>query len=209
MKLLHIDTSITGAASVSRQLSAAIVEAAREAVPNLELVRRDLDADPIPHLDSRTLSTVRPTGGAAGPDDEAARNAAILQEFLDADIVVIGAPMYNFSVPSQLKAWIDRIMVAGKTFRYTENGPQGLVAGKKVIVASTRGGLYAPDTSRAAADFQEPYLRMAFGFIGVDDVTILRAEGIGLGAEQRQAALDAALAAAPGAVAEVAKALAA
>jgi FMN-dependent NADH-azoreductase len=209
MNLLHIDASITGAASVSRQLSAAIVDAAGEAVPNLRLVRRDLDADPIPHLDSRALPSVRPTGETAQPDGEAARNAAILQEFLDADVVVIGAPMYNFTIASQLKAWIDRILVAGKTFRYTENGPQGLAGGKKVIIASTRGGLYAPATPNASADFQEPYLRTIFRFIGIDDVTIVRAEGVAFGPEQRQAALDAGLAAAPGVVAEFAKAMAA
>lgn len=209
MKLLHIDSAITGAASVSRQLSAAVVEAVRAADPDLKVVRRDLDVDPLPHLDSRTLPTVRPTGEIAESDAEAARNAAVLQEFLDADVVVIGAPMYNFTIASQLKAWLDRILVAGRTFRYTANGPQGLAGGKKVIVASTRGGLYAPATPGAALDFQEPYLRAIFRFVGIDDVTVIRAEGVALGDGQRQAALDAALAAASGVGADCRAAMAA
>jgi FMN-dependent NADH-azoreductase len=117
---------------------------------------------------------------------------AALQEFLDADIVVVGAPMYNFSIPSQLKAWIDRLAVAGKTFRYTEKGPEGLAGGKKVIVASSRGGFYGPDSQAAFLDHQESYLRGVFGFFGITDVTFIRAEGVALGAEQREKALDAA-----------------
>src|ERR1700749_1180416 len=142
MKLLHIDSSITGANSASRQLSAALVAALKAAIPGLEVIRRDLDAEPIPHLDSRRLPTVRPAnapeGAAGGPDPEGAQ---ALDEFLAADIVIIGAPMYNFTVPSQLKAWIDRILIAGKTFRYSEKGLEGLAAGKRVIIAISRGGL--------------------------------------------------------------------
>src|SRR6201986_2818585 len=114
MKLLHIDSSITGANSASRQLSAALVAALKAAIPGLEVIRRDLDADPIPHLDSRRLPTVRPANapqGATGVSDD--KGAGALDEFLAADIVVIGAPMYNFTIPSQLKAWIDRILIAG------------------------------------------------------------------------------------------------
>lgn len=195
MKLLHIDAGITGETSVSRQVSAAVVQAARDVIPALEVVRRDLDAQPIPHLGSRNLGT-----------DE---GAEVLQEFLDADVVVIGAPMYNFSIPSQLKAWFDRILVAGKTFSYTEQGPKGLAGGKKVIIASARGNLYAPGTPLAANDFHEPYLRAVFAFIGIDDLTIVRAEGVAFGPEQRQAALQAALAAAPAVAAELGTALAA
>ena len=195
MKLLHIDAGITGPNSVSRQLSGAIVEALAKADPSLQIVSRDLDADPIPHLDGGDfgLRTVE------GSDDKAARAAAVLQEFLDADIVVIGAPMYNLGIPSQLKAWFDRILVAGKTFRYTANGPEGLSAGKRVIVASARGGLYAPGTPQAAADFHEPYLRTLFAFIGIDEIAMIRAEGVAISPEQRQAAVSAAL----GSVSEV------
>ena len=195
MKLLHIDTSISGEASASRRLSAAIVAAFIRTVPGLEVVRRDLDADPIPHLDSKLLPTVRPGSaphGATGTPD--AKGAGALDEFLAADIVVIGAPMYNFTISSQLKAWIDRIVIAGKTFRYTESGPIGLAAGKRVVIASSRGGLYAAGMPYAANDFQEPYLRAIFAFMGIPHVTILRAEGLALGPQPRETAMRAALA---------------
>ena len=201
MKLLHIDSSISGKGSASRQLSAAIVAELARAMPGLEVIRRDLDADPIPHLDSRRLPTVRPANapeGATGvPDPE---GASALDEFLAADIVVIGAPMYNFMVASQLKAWIDRILIAGKTFRYSASGPLGLAGGKRVIIASSRGGLYAPGTPSAANDLQEKYLRAVFAFIGIEEVEVVRAEGLALGPEQREAALGSALASVPSAV---------
>ncbi len=195
MKLLHIDSSILGEASVSRQLSAAIVRALTRVMPDTEVVRRDLDADPISHLDSRLLAAVRPDIAANGTADVAAeKGAAVLEEFLGADIVVIGTPMYNFTIASQLKAWVDRIIVGGKTFRYTEAGVKGLAGGKKVIIASSRGGLYLPGMPQAANDFQETYLRAILGFIGIEDIEIVRAEGLALGPEQRETAMRAALA---------------
>jgi len=109
-------------------------------------------------------------------------------------ILVIGAPMYNFTIPSQLKAWFDRIIITGKTFSYSEAGAKGLAGGKKVIVASSRGGLYAPGTPQEANDFQEPFLRAILGFIGIKDIEIVRAEGVAYGPEQREAAMRAALA---------------
>jgi FMN-dependent NADH-azoreductase len=195
MKLLHIDTSILGEASASRQLSAAIVKAVTGAMPAVDVIRRDLDADPIPHLDSTLLAAVRPDIAANSPTsatDE--KGAAALEEFLGADIVVIGAPMYNFTIASQLKAWLDRIIIAGKTFGYTEAGAKGLAGDKKVIIASSRGGLYAPGTPQAANDFQETYLRAMLGFIGIQDIRIIRAEGLAYGPEQREAAMRVALA---------------
>lgn len=191
MRLLHIDSSITGPASVSRQLTASIVEALAKAVPDLTVVRRDLEAEPLAHLSHKMLSASfadSPVDAQTRRDLEAGSKA--LEEFLAADIVVIGAPMYNFAISSQLKAWIDRILVAGKTFKYTAQGPQGLAGGKKVIVASSRGGFYAPGAAHAAMDFQETYLRAAFAFIGIEDVEIVRAEGVAVGQEQKQAALD-------------------
>jgi len=182
MTLLHIDAGITGNASVSRQISTAVVTALREADPSLRVVRRDLDADPVPHLDSRELA-------ALGEPDN-----ALVEEFLAADTIVIGAPMYNFSIPSQLKAWFDHVLVNGKTFRYTVEGPQGLAGGKRVIVASARGGFYGAGTPHAAADFHEPYLRTLFGFAGIDDVTFVRAEGVAISPDHRQTALESALA---------------
>ena len=180
MKLLHVDAGITGQGSVSRQLSSAIVESLVRANPGLEIVRRDLDAAPAAHLDSGNL------GKGEGE--------AMLDEFLAADVVVVGAPMYNLGIPSQLKAWFDRVVVAGKTFRYTAEGPQGLSGGKTVIVASARGGFYAPGTPQAETDFHEPYLKALFRFMGIDDVTIVRAEGVAVSPEHREQALAAALA---------------
>lgn len=197
MKLLHIDAGITGDASVSRQLSAAVIAALRDLDPTAQVVRRDLDAEPIPHLDSGNIGEL------------AVEDGQILREFLDADVVVIGAPMYNFGIPSQLKAWFDRVLVAGKTFRYTADGPVGLAGGKRVIVASARGGFYAPGTPQAAIDFHEPHLRALFGMIGVDDVTIVRAEGVAVGPEQRSAAIAAALGSIPALAASLVPAIAA
>lgn len=199
MKLLHLDSSILGEQSASREISAAIVARLRQVDPALAVSYRDLAADPVSHLSGGYLAA------ASGADDtgafaaEIADSTAILDAFLEADIVVIGAPMYNFGIPSQLKAWIDRIAVAGKTFRYTEKGPEGLAGGKRIIVASARGGVYTPGSAAAPADFQEPYLRAVFGFLGVTDVEIIRAEGLKMGQEQ----LDAALAGARNAASEL------
>ena len=113
--------------------------------------------------------------------------------FLAADIVVVGAPMYNFTLPSQLKAWLDRLAVAGKTFRYTENGPEGLAGGKRVIIASSRGGFYGDDTPGAMLDHQEKYLRTFFGLLGITDIDYVRAEGLALSPESRASAVDNAL----------------
>jgi FMN-dependent NADH-azoreductase len=192
MKLLHIDSSILGQNSASRELSAAVVARWQGARPGLQYRYRDLDASPLPHLDGAALAKSDPIAAA-----EAER---VMDEFLAADVIVLGAPMYNFSVPSTLKAWIDRIAVAGKTFRYTEKGPQGLAGGKKVIVASTRGGIH----SGAASDFVEPYLRQVFGFLGISDIEFVTAEGLAYSPEHRAKGLAAAHAAIPAVLAEAA-----
>jgi len=194
MKLLQIDSSISGQASASRQLTRQIVDRLVQADPALEVTYRDLDREPLPHLDSNHLAGMAP-GAATGENtrQELAASAAALEEFLAADVVVIGAPMYNFTISSQLKAWIDRILVAGKTFSYTAEGPKGLAGGKRVIIASSRGGIYASDTAMAAMDFQETYLRAVFRFIGIDRIEFVRAEGVAFGLEQREAALKNAL----------------
>ncbi|ODU45523.1 NAD(P)H-dependent oxidoreductase [uncultured Aquimonas sp.] len=181
MKVLHLDSSALGTASASRELTAAVVRQLRADSPHVEVSYRDLDAQPLPHFTGATLAKSNPA--------EAELAKAVLDEFLAADVVVIGAPMYNFSLPSTLKAWIDRIAVAGVTFRYTANGPEGLAGGKRVIVASTRGGVYG---DASPADFQEAYLRQVFAFIGISDVEILRAEGLNLSPESRKQGLDAA-----------------
>ena len=185
MKLLHIDSSILGTQSASRELGTAWVQAWRSAHPGTQVAHRDLVRDPLPHLSGEVVAT-RFGAAAQSPEIRALveRDDAVLTEFLDADIVVIGAPMYNFSVPSQLKAWIDRIAVAGKTFRYTENGPEGLVKGKKVVVVSSRGGIYSSGPA-AGFDHQESYLRSVFAFLGVSDIEFIRAEALNMGADKR------------------------
>ncbi|WP_460735403.1 FMN-dependent NADH-azoreductase [Lysobacter tyrosinilyticus] len=193
MKLLHIDSSILGEHSVSRQLTAKLIDAARASHDDAEIVYRDLAEQPVIHLAGAHLAAaqgVTPESAALQQDVNAGAND--LESFLAADVVVIGAPMYNFSIPSQLKAWIDRIAVAGKTFRYTESGPEGLVGGKRVVIASTRGGIYASDTPMAAMDHHETYLRSVFGFLGVTDLQFIRAEGLAMGDESRARALKAA-----------------
>jgi FMN-dependent NADH-azoreductase len=182
MKLLHVDSSILGDGSASRAVTRNIVSRWRAAVPGLEVEYLDLAAEPLPHFSAASL------GADAA---ETARDAALLDQFLRADVVVIGAPMYNFAIPSQLKAWIDRLAVSGKTFRYTANGPEGLAGGKRVIVAISRGGIYPRN---AAGDHVEPYLSHLFGFFGISDVTFVRAEGLAISPESREKGLSAALA---------------
>jgi len=176
-KLLHLDSSILGEHSASRPLGAAVVARWQDAVPGLDVTYRDLAAQPLPHLSGGSLA-----GADAAETAEAER---VMREFLEADVLVVGAPMYNFGVPSTLKAWIDRIAVAGKTFRYTETGPQGLAGGKKVVIASSRGGFHQDN----GADFQEAYLRQVFGFLGITDIEIVRAEGLAVSPEQRSASM--------------------
>ncbi|MDE2262109.1 MAG: FMN-dependent NADH-azoreductase [Gammaproteobacteria bacterium] len=199
MRLLHVDASILGESSVSRQLSAAIVARLREAHPDIAVTYYDLGTEPIGHLTGAHLAAAQGLF-AENPSlqQDVARGRQALEDFLGAHIVVIGAPMYNFSVSSQLKAWIDRLAVAGKTFRYTDKGAQGLAGGKKVIVASSRGGFYGPDTPAAPLDHQETYLRGIFGFFGITDIVFVRAEGVNVSAEQRKAAIVAARAEAAG-----------
>jgi len=196
MKLLHIDSSVLGPHSISRQVSAAIVDRLRQTTPSVDIVYRDLTQTPLAHLSGSHLAAAQgaPAPAELGPD--LAASAAALNEFLDADIVVIGAPMYNFTIPSQLKAWIDRILVAGKTFQYGANGPQGLAGGKRVIVAISRGGFYGAETPYAAGEHLETYLRWVFGFIGITDPEFISADGIQVGPDHREKALAGALQAA-------------
>ena len=181
MKLLHLDSSILGQHSASRELGAAIVARWQRDVRGIEVTYRDLAADPLPHLSGGAL--------AQADADEAATAAAVMDEFLSADVIVVGAPMYNFGIPSQLKAWIDRVAVAGKTFRYTADGPQGLAGGKQVIVAATYGGKHPVESGR---NFVEPYLRQVFAFLGIDDVEFVSADGLSVSPEQRVTSISAA-----------------
>jgi FMN-dependent NADH-azoreductase len=186
MKLLHVDSSILGEGSASRTVTREVVARWRAAVPGLEVQHLDLATEPLPHL----------TGGALAKANaaEAARDAQMLADFQAADVIVLGAPMYNFGVPTQLKAWIDRIVVAGHTFRYTADGPQGLAGGKRVIIVASSGGVWSQN---APGEHVETYLKFVFAFIGITDVTVLRAEGLALSPENRQKGLNTALAAIP------------
>ena len=194
MKLLHVDSSILGGNSVSRAISAAIVARMKEVHPGLEVEQRDLAANPLSHLSGAYLA-----GQSANVQHDQALQeeldlgGAVLAEFLAADIVVLGVPMYNFTIPGQLKSWIYRVLVAGKTFHYTATGPVGLAGGKRVIFGLSRGGFYGPGAPAAPFEHQESYLRAAFGFIGLPNVEVVRAEGIAIGPEQRQKSLDNAL----------------
>lgn len=191
MKLLHIDSSILGEHSASRQLTQQVVQAWQAADPSVEVTYRDLAADAISHFSSATLLAAGTAEAArdAAQAFEAQLSAQTLAEFLAADAVVIGAPMYNFSVPTQLKAWIDRIAVAGQTFRYTESGPEGLCGGKRVVLVSTAGGLHEGQASGVG---HEDFLKVFLGFIGITDLQIVRAQGLAYGPEQRDAAMAAA-----------------
>ncbi len=176
MTILHIDSSITGENSVSRVLTQRILEQLRAQHPEAEVVRRDLVAEPLEHL----------TFGALA-------DTSVLDEFLAADTVVVGAPMYNFTVPSQLKAWLDRIVVNGRTFRYSADGkPEGLAGGKRVIVGLSRGGYYGPEQGNADFEHLESYLRIIFRFVGLEP-EFVRADGINLGPEVKAKSVAAAL----------------
>ena len=196
MKLLRIDSSVLGPHSVSRQVSAAIVDRLRQATPALDLSYRDLTQTPLEHLSGTHLAAAQGDPAPTNLAPDLAASKAVLDEFLAADIVVIGAPMYNFTIPSQLKAWIDRILVPGKTFKYDANGPEGLAGNKRVIVAISRGGFYGAGTPAAAGEHLETYLRWVFGFIGITGPEFIFADGIQVGREHREKALAGALQAA-------------
>ena len=189
MKLLHIDSSILGDNSASRQLSASVVKAWQAAEPGVEVTYRDLASEGINHFSGATLGALGTAAELrdAAQQHEAELSAQALAEFLAADAVVVAAPMYNFTIPTQLKAWIDRIAVAGQTFRYTEAGPEGLCGGKKVVIVSTSGGLHAGQATGVA---HEEYLKVLFGFIGITDLEFVRAHGLAYGDEVRTKAMS-------------------
>ena len=176
---------------MSRQLTAKLVIAARSKHREVQVTYRDLVAQPVDHLTGAHLAVAqgaKAESSALQQDVSAGLND--LETFIAADVVVVGAPMYNHGIPSQLKAWIDRVVVAGKTFRYTEKGPQGLVGGKKVLIASSRGGFYAQGTPTAFLDHQETYLKGVFGLLGISDIQFIRAEGLATGDDNRAKALE-------------------
>jgi FMN-dependent NADH-azoreductase len=186
--VLIVDSAATGEASVSRRLTGELESILRGRGP-VRIVHRDVGTHTIPHLTADSTPAIR----GAEPQTEAAREAlalsdALIAELKSADIVVIGAPMYNFGIPSTLKAWFDHVLRAGITFRYSPSGPEGLVKGKKAIVIESRAGLYSSGPS-APMDSQEPHLRTLLGFMGLDDVTFVRVEKLAFGPEQAAASI--------------------
>mgnify|MGYP000591395625 FL=1 len=194
MKLLHIDSSVLAEHSVSRQLTARIVTEWQATHPGTAVEYLDLAQDTPATLSGAELAARMTPADSRSAEQTAAaaRTEAFLQQFLAVDVIVVGAPMYNFSIPSQLKNWIDCIAQAGRTFKYTETGPVGLAGNKTVIVASSRGGVYSTSEALRALDHQESYLRTVLGFMGIDNARIVRAEGVNQGADRRSQALAAA-----------------
>ena len=190
MQLLHIDSSINGNNSASRKLTAQIVSAWKAAHEGTQVSYLDLVADAPNHFTAAAMAprTGQSEGLSAEQVAENAVSERLVQQFLAADVVVIGAPFYNFTIPTQLKAWIDRIAQPGRTFRYTANGPEGLAKGKTVIVASSRGGMYSTSAAAEAMEHQESYLKVVLGFFGITDVRFVRAEGLGMGPDAVAAA---------------------
>lgn len=186
--LLVINSSAAREDSVSRVLVEEAAARLLQANPAAIVVRRDLGVDPVPHLAVDTLAGVRGTPTTPAEHRARALSDALISELRAADTIVIGAPMYNFGVTTSLRAWFDHVLRAGETFSYSAAGPKGLLAGKRVIVVESRGGLYSEGPAMAV-DFQEPYLRHLLGFVGITDITFVRAEKIGYGPEARAAAL--------------------
>lgn len=194
-KLLHIDSSILGGNSVSRQLTAQIVASWRASHPATEVSYLDLAVNTPSHLSAESLGFRLPADAPDLSDVQKRENAlseALVSQFLAADVLVVGAPLYNFAIPSQLKAWIDRVAQVGRTFTYTDKGPVGLAGGKTVIIASARGGVYSTSDAGNAMEHQESYLKTVFGFFGVTDVRFVRAEGLAMGEAAKASALAAA-----------------
>jgi FMN-dependent NADH-azoreductase len=188
--ILRIDSSLNSETSDSRRLGDSFLQQWRAAHPADTVRVRDITSEPLPHID-HTLLQGATTTEAARPDavrDTLRRVDELVGEFLAADVIVIGVPMYNFGIPSTLKAWVDHIAQAGRTFHYTEAGPQGLAGGKRVYLISTRGGVY----DNSPMDHQVAYLKTVLGFLGIEEINVIQAEGLNLSTESRQRSLAAA-----------------
>jgi FMN-dependent NADH-azoreductase len=187
--ILIVDSAATGEASVSRKLTRALADTLQRRDPAARIVHRDVGAAPIPHLTEATVPAIR-AGIVDTPEAEQALALSneLIAELKEADVIVIGSPMYNFGMPSTLKAWFDHVLRAGITFRYSEAGPEGLVTGKKAIVIEARAGLYSEGPA-AAMDSQEPHLRTLLGFMGITDVAFVRAEKLAFGPEAAAVAI--------------------
>jgi len=191
MQLLHLDSSILGEHSLSRQLTRAVVEQWQHRYPDTQVVYHDLSQQAPSHLSADILQA-----GALPPEQlselqrrELTLSEQFIEEFLAAEVLVIGAPMYNFSIPSQLKAWFDRILAKGRTFKYTEQGSVGLAGDKQVVIVSTRGNRYTKDSANDTLDYQETYLKTLLGFVGISNIRVIRAEGVNINPMVREQAI--------------------
>ena len=191
MNILQLDSGLFAGQSLTRKLAAKLVERLQRRDPNSTLVYRDLTQHAPAHLDATILLAAGKAEGerSAFEQEQVTLSNTLLDELFAADVLVIGAPMYNFSIPGQLKAWLDRVLQSGKTFRYTANGPEGLVKGKRAYVVSSRGGIYSSGPT-AAMEHQESYLLTALAFIGITDVQVIRMEGVAMGDEFKAKALQ-------------------
>lgn len=191
-RALIVNSAATGEGSVSTRLTNELVEQLKQRDPSLEVTVRDIGRAPIPHLTADTVAAIKGVADSLAERNTLALSNVLVEELVEADLLVIGAPMYNFGIASTLKSWFDHVLRSGVTFRYTENGPEGLVKGKRAVVIETRGGLYTEGPG-AALDAQEPHLRALLGFIGITDVTFVRAEKLAFGLDAASAAIAAAV----------------
>lgn len=187
-KILIVTSSANGAASVSSRLAEAHAAQLAAAYPDAEIVRRDVGADPVPHLTQATVAAIKGVPESADELSARALSDALVAELAGADLLVLASPMYNFGMSSTLKAWFDHVLRAGVTFRYTAAGPEGLLKGTKAVVIESRAGFYSQGEG-AAMDGQEPHIRTLLGFMGIDDVTFVRAEKLAFGPEAAEAAI--------------------
>lgn len=180
-RVLIIESSARQQDSVSRQLTQQFIGQWQAAHPADQMTIRDLAKDPVPHLDATLLGGWMKPAEQRTADEQAAleRSNLLTDELVAADVLVLAAPMYNFAIPSTLKAWLDHVLRAGVTFKYGETGPQGMLVGRRAIVLTARGGIYAG----SSLDHQEPYLRQVLAFIGIHDVTFVNAEGLNMGGD--------------------------
>ncbi|ALI02931.1 glutathione-regulated potassium-efflux system ancillary protein KefG [Pseudomonas sp. FW306-02-F02-AA] len=187
-RVLIIESSARQQDSVSRQLTQTFISQWKAAHPADQITVRDLATHPVPHLDANLLGGWMKPAEQRNETEQSSleRSNQLTDELLAADVLVMAAPMYNFAIPSTLKAWLDHVLRAGVTFKYTETGPQGLLSGKRAYVLTARGGIYAGSTS----DHQEPYLRQVMAFIGIHDVTFIHAEGMNLGGDFHEKGLN-------------------
>ncbi|AHF69052.1 FMN-dependent NADH-azoreductase [Pseudomonas cichorii] len=191
-RVLVIESSARQQDSVSRQLTQQFISQWKNSHPGDEITVRDLAIDPVPHLDATLLGGwMKPAEQRTGLEQAALERSNLLtDELIAADVLVLAAPMYNFTIPSTLKAWFDHVLRAGVTFKYGETGPQGLLTNKHAYVLTARGGIYAGSNN----DHQEPYLRQVLGFVGIHDVSFIHAEGLNMGGEFSEKGLNQAIA---------------